>query len=231
MSIYIGNVERWKDFFNQFGHFSSPLDDLNYPEMNKNISVSKDLNDFFDAKIYYSFNEINRYPNFGKLGKVLEFFSYKDNYTYAVTMEIILDNMDDDVDLLESYMVRMYRNFYQYSNTASVLLVDNSIRRNLAEVHPEYSELLKNSFELHNKEAWHETIFIPYGDYCEVWLMESSAELYRFRCFAELIITHIIASYLNYSRLENITIDDLRKYNADLILNLDLLQQSDLPME
>lgn len=229
MSLYVGSIENWNNFFNQFwaeGDHSFDMDDL---ISNPIINDIKDLDDFLRSGCHNLFNKINTHPNFGKISKESSLYFYKDDYIYPTTLECIVGNTENYIEIMDNCLIQKYKNFHDYE-----LKGDDhkaSFSSNLTEVHEDYIDLIKKSFILNNDDAWHETILIPYGELCEVWLMESSAELYRFRCFAELIVVHTITSHLGYQGFDEINFNDLKKYNVDLILNLDLLQQSDIPMK
>jgi hypothetical protein len=227
MDLYVGNVEKWKEFFKQFPIDTNIaiFDDMNHLMSNQLIKSIEDINDFINADVSAIFNNINKFKNFGKINKRSSFFWYRDYYMYSTTMECVVENVEHYIEDMRDCNIQKYKNFNNYN------VNKNNINNRLNDVHKDYIGLLEKSYVLSNDEAYHEVLFVPCEEYCEVWLMESSAGLYRFRCFAELVVVHIMASHLNYKNFNNVTISDLEKYNAGLILNLDLLQQSDLPMK
>lgn len=229
MSVYIGSVENWNLFFNQFRVEGSCLFDVNNLILNPMVSDMKDLDDFLKSGCYHHFNEINKILNFGKISKKSSLYFYKDDYIYPTTLECIVGNVESYIEDLDACMIQKYKNFHDYGFERNSK--KSGFSYSLTDVHEDYIDLIKDSLVLNNDDAWQETIFISYGEVCEVWLMETSAGLYRFRCFAELVVVLIISSNLGCQNFDEITFNDLKKYNADLILNLDLLQQSDLPME
>lgn len=233
MDLYIGNVEKWQEFFNGLNckqnQEATKLSFLLNSIRSKDYNL-KDVEDCFKSNYVgnFSFDTLKRIGVFNSESEMILSDRNADDGSYNV-FELIYDNQDYEEDFMEdeSY-IDVYVRFFTYNG------IHNGIRifKNIAQIWSEnYIDVVDEILVIVNVDnATHGIYFVPYGNVVEVWLYESSANFYRFRCFAEMIVVNAIAGYLGYDKLEKVTLDDLKKYNADLILNLDLLQKSDLPM-
>lgn len=236
MSLYVGNVDKWNLFFKGLGY----QENEEKADLSVLVSSLKEWfrpmtevadycsSDFVNAIASY---EIKRMGVFTDKSKVSLYSTSKADYSSM--LECLVDNLanQDEPELLtEHFFIEPYKKFYNYKNANDD---NNFIFINLSDVwSPSYLPLMPTAFIISNiNDATHGIYFIPYSNVTEIWLYESSADFYRFRCFAEMIVVNTLAGYLGYTYLEEVTLDDLKKYNADLILNLDLLQQNDLPVE
>lgn len=234
MNLYVGNVEKWNRFFNQLD-FEKKKEEIDLHLLinsikSKNYNL-KDVEDYFQSDYINSFyfDKMERIGGFNSKSEIVVSDKDADDGSYNV-FELIEDNEDYEEDFMEDEnYIDMYLRFFTYNG------IHDGIRifKNIAQIWTKnYIDVIDKILVIINvNDATHGIYFVPYGNIVEVWLYESSADFYRFRNFAEMIVVNTIAGYLGYEYLEEVTLEDLKKYNADLILNLDLLKQSDLPRE
>lgn len=238
-NVYIGNKDCWKCFFEKLQAFAQQSESYKdslpeYKERDaikitevRHIKINNDVNadlpqsllDFFES------NSVGDYLSLDLTVDDTDEVLITTNSVDKRMLDIIFD--EDDEEENEDFEKPGKNQFFykydcDYDNGRSLL--------NFADINNTYLMAFKNdvhSIRLNYED--HEIILLPkYSSDVveqEIWLLDSRGDFYRFRSFAELIIWKSISSVMYFTGSNyDITIDDLKRFGADNILDLDLLQ-------